>query len=274
MPGITSKIEKNSQDDVIENSTAAAQSPRHWGEYQRRYASGEERAVIFLDMVRDEARKLALSRSTANSKTNSILEIGCGGGFDHKPRLQEQLSILTENYIGIEPDTEIELDPSFTETHRCLLEETRLESNSISLATSVMVLEHVENAEDFWSKIYDLLEPGGVFWGFTVDARHWFVTASSLLERTHLKTLYLNLLHGKRGENRYENYGVFYRTNSPEDIYKLTAQFSSTDIVSFQKIGQLDFYLPKWLHWLSRIIDRFEINRRKPGPVIAIRVEK
>jgi len=210
---------------------------------------------------------------TSNEKL-TILDVGCGGGFDHKANLQSKIATRASRYIGVEPDPDIELDNTFTETHRTLLEHADIEPNSVDLAFSVMVLEHVENAELFWQTIHTLLKPGGVFWGFTVDSRHWFVGASALLERMGLKNIYLNLLHGKRGEARYENYGVYYKSNSPKQIETLTAPFSASKTFNFHKEGHLDFYIPKGLKWMVRMLDRYEIARDKPGSVIAIRVQK
>ena len=71
-----------------------------------------------------------------------------------------------------------------------------------------MVLEHLADPRTFFEKVHTVLRPQGVFWGFTVDARHPFVTASVVSEKLHVKDLYLNIMFGKRGEGRYENYGV------------------------------------------------------------------
>lgn len=238
-----------------------------WAPYIHRYINGEWRAPIFRDLILSDAKKLSSDNLT-------FLDIGCGGGFDSDPKIQHAIAQVPKKFIGIEPDTEMELSDIFTSVHRCCFENAHIEPNSIDIAYAAMVLEHFENPHLFWSKIFEILRPGGVFWGFTVDARHWFVSASLLTEKLHIKDLYLNMLHGKRGEQRYENYGVFYRSNTPQQIEKLTERFTSKTILNFHRIGQVDYYIPKKLRWLSRTFDRFSISRGWPGSTMAVRVEK
>jgi hypothetical protein len=137
-----------------------------------------------------------------------------------------------------------------------------------------MVLEHFENPQIFWNKILNVLKKDGVFWGFTVDARHWFVFVSLLTEKLHIKDWYLNKLHGKRGEERYENYGVFYRSNTPQQIQHLTPSFASMDVLNFNYVGQLDYYFPQKLRWFGRSLNQIAIRLDLPGSVLAVRVQK
>lgn len=240
-----------------------------WAPFLQRYADGEWRAPIFRDMILSDALKLAKKR-----KDLSFLDIGCGGGFDSDPKIQQSIVQAAANYIGIEPDEDIKLSDIFSSVHRCFFDDAPIKSDSIDIAFSVMVLEHLENPEVFWRKIHHILRPGGVFWGFTVEARHWFVWASLLTERLHIKDIYLNMLHGKRGEKRYENYGVFYRSNTPKQIEKMTNAFASRTILNFNKVGEMDYYIPEKLRWVSRTFDRYTIRRGWPGSIIAVRVEK
>lgn len=240
-----------------------------WAPYLQRYAGGEWRAPIFRDMVLADARALEDERGKL-----SFLDIGCGGGFDGDARLQHSLARVAGQYIGVEPDAAIDVGDMFSATHRCFFEDAQIEGDSIDMAFAVMVLEHFENPQAFWEKVHKVLRKGGVFWGFTVDARHWFVSASLLTEKLRIKDMYLNMLHGKRGEERYENYEVYYRTNTPEQIQGLTQSFSSTTILNFRKVGQLDYYFPQSLKWLGRTVDRIALRMDWPGSVMAVRVEK
>jgi SAM-dependent methyltransferase len=240
-----------------------------WTPYLRRYAEGEWRAPIFRDMVLADVQRLGQEKEGL-----SILDIGCGGGFDGNLKLQHSIAQAARNYIGIEPDTEIALNDIFTTVHQCSFEDSAIEPHSVDIAFAVMVLEHIENPELFWNKVQEILRPGGVFWGFTVDAGHWFVSASTLTEKLHIKDIYLNLLHGKRGEQRYENYGVFYRNNTPQHLEKLTEAFTQRTFLNFYKVGQMDFYIPKGLRWVGRLFDRSAIRKGSPGSILAVRVEK
>ena len=74
----------------------------------------------------------------------TILDIGCGGGFDSDAKLQHSISEVADQYIGIEPDKDIELESIFSSTHRCIFEDAPIIHESIDIAFAVMVLEHFE----------------------------------------------------------------------------------------------------------------------------------
>lgn len=242
---------------------------QQWLSYSQRYMAGEWRAPIFRDMILADAAMLA-----GESGHLSILDIGCGGGFDSDARLQESISAVADEYIGVEPDVAVDLGPIFSAYHRCCFEDAPLADESIDIAFAVMVLEHFENPRAFWDKVHRVLRKGGVFWGFTVDARHWFVTASAVTGKLGVKDFYLDLLHGRRGVERYENYDVFYRTNTPRQIQAFTRAFTSTTVLNFLRVGQMDFYLPPGFRWLGRWADRAAIGGGRPGNLLAVRVRK
>lgn len=137
-----------------------------------------------------------------------------------------------------------------------------------------MVLEHVDDPNAHFAKIREILKPGGVYWGFTVDSRHWFAWLSSAFERLRLKELYLRRLHGQRAEDRYANFPTRYRCNSPVTIRRFTSGFSSLQTLSLHKPGQLDFYLPRALQGISHLVDRASMYLRLPGSVLVVRLVK
>ncbi len=234
--------------------------------YLSRFAGGEWRAPIFRDMVLDDA---------ANRGTGlTFVDIGCGRGFDGDIRLQRSLAEKCRRYIGIEPDRGIALGPHFTETYRCPLEEALVERDSVDVAFAVMVLEHLAEPRSFFDQVFRILKPGGLFWGFTMDARHFFCWISQLMESMHLKDIYLNRALGKRGVERYENYPTFYRANSPAKIASAAAAFRSSTFLSFARIGQLDNYTPQFLRPAMHLLDRTLMSLRCPGSVLAIRLQK
>lgn len=165
-----------------------------WDQYIRRYQDGEWRSPIFRDMVLDDAQK-AGTRLT-------FLDIGCGNGFDGCWKLQESLSDIAGNYIGIEPDKGVSTGPYLSEIHRCQFEQATLEPQSVDIAFAVMVLEHIREPKAFWNKLHEVLCDGGIFWGFTVDARHWFRKASVLAELLRIKKLYLRAVARHDDRNR------------------------------------------------------------------------
>lgn len=204
----------------------------------------------------------------------TVLDIGCGHGFDGSRKLQEQIVEQASASIGIEPDTEIEINSLFTQWHRLLLEDASLQEASIDVAYAVMVLEHVSDPSRFFEDVYRVLKPGGVFWGFTVDRRHYFCAASRLLDALRLKTLYLDLFMGKRGEDRYENYATFYRCNSPKQIENLNTGFSKIDYFGLSRPGETAPAYPKVLSSFFLGMDWLIGTINLPGYLFLVRCEK
>lgn len=237
-----------------------------WSLYADRFRKGEWRAVVFRDLILQECRREPRVRPT-------LLDIGCGRGFDDDSKLQLSLSQEAAAYLGVEPDKEIAIQPCFTTVYRCLLEDAPIPSGSVDIAFAVMVLEHIENPEAFWAKLYDVLREGGVFWGFTMDARHWFARASALAEWLRLKDWYLDHLHAPCGQG-YENYPVHYRINLPNQIRMQTSRFTMTTIYNLGKVGQLDYYFPRMFRWLGRSLDALESSLHLPGSILVVRSQK
>jgi SAM-dependent methyltransferase len=237
-----------------------------WAAYRRRYQAGVWRDRIIHDMILADARTFG-DRPT-------IVEIGCGGGLDSDVPLQRSIARAAGRFIGIEPDTAIELGDYFTETHRCLFERAPLGPGSAHVAYAVMVLEHLPDPQPFWDKVREVLVPGGVFWALTVDARHPFCTVSSWMGRLHLKDAYLRLRYGRRGVDRYENYPTYYRSNTPEQVARLAAGFRSCEAINFARVGQYSGYLPAPLRPLAHWHDRRDLRRGRPGTLLAVRAVK
>lgn len=230
---------------------------------QESYREGTCRDRILHDLICADAARIG--------ERLTFVDIGCGRGFDTDIPLQRSLVQAAGNYIGIEPDTAVLPDESITDVRRCLFEQVDLPPSSVHLAFAVMVLEHVPDPQPFWDKLYEILVPGGVFWGLTVDARHWFCTASKWSERLALKNWYLWMLMGSRGGDRYENYPVHYRCNTPDQVAKYTTVFRSVDCINFARVGQSDPIFPGFLRPISRWFEKSRVQRGLPGSLLAIR---
>ena len=176
--------------------------------------------------------------------------------------------------IGVEPDPAIAVPEYFDEIHPCLFEHAESAPGSVDVAYSSFVLEHVECPKRFWEKLRTCLAPGGVFWGFTVDARHPFAMSSTLMGLARIKDFYLSRLHGRRGVDRYENYPTFYRANSPRRIARDTNGFAEASALSMHRVGQLDYYVPKSMRSLMRTFERISIRLGLPGSILVVRLEK
>lgn len=240
-----------------------------WDPYLRRYRDGEWRDKIFRDMVLQDVR-----RHGNDHGRPTLLDVGCGRGFDGDVSLQVSMADVAGQYIGVEPDPQVSPADCFTTVHRCLLEEVPLPAGSVHVAFAIMVLEHLAEPQPFWDKLWDVLADGGAFWGLTVDGRHWFPRASRLAATLKVKDFYLNRLLGERGTQRYENYPVYYRSNTPEQIRHYARRFTSSEFVNFSRVGQCNSYFPRVLHPLGNLWDRRALRIGKPGALLAVRAVK
>jgi SAM-dependent methyltransferase len=239
--------------------------------FLHRYCKERWRAPLFHDMIVEEIR----SRGSGVT----MVDIGCGRGFDGELQLQESLARHVAAYIGIEPDSQVSLGPFLTEVHHSLFEESHIRPNSVDIAFAVMVLEHIPHPALFWEKLWEVLVPGGVFWGFTVDARHWFCSLSKALDRLKIKDFYLDHALGRRGQDRYENYPVYYRCNTPSAVSRFAAKFRSVQTPSFNRIGNgIENYLPRWLaapfRPVEKWLDRRTLSQRNAGLHLIVRAVK
>ena len=232
----------------------------------QRYREGTCRDRIIHDFILADAAKLG--------RDLTFLDIGCGKGFDTDIPLQESLVRAAGNYIGIEPDTAVTPGEYIKDVRRCLFEQADLPPQSVDVAFAIMVLEHLADPQPFWDKLHEVLVPGGVFWALTVDSRHWFYRASLWSQKLRFKDWYLSLIYGERGKDRYENYPVFYRCNTPEQVEHYARAFSSVTCFNMARVGQCDELFPRFLRPLSQRLENRAIQRGKPGTLFVVRAVK
>lgn len=231
---------------------------------QDQFAGGVWRAIVFRDMILRETESL--------TGPLTLLDIGCGSGFDDSPELQQSLITAADRYIGVEPDLETPVQEGI-EVHRSSMEEAKIEDDSVDIAYAVMVLEHLENPKIFFDKLHRVLKPGGVFYGFTPNKRHYFAVLSTLIESLGVKDLYLQMFRANENE-RYANYPTRYRCNSRADVESSAADFSDVRVFALNRIGLLGYYLPKFLRPVATAFDHVWTAAGMPGPLLVCRVEK
>lgn len=238
-----------------------------WTEYFRRYQSGEWRTPIFRDLVLADAEQMTGSLT--------FLDIGCGRGFDDDPNTSLRLATACSRFEGIEPDTDMQISVPYHEIHRCSLNEAPIQPHSIDIAWSVMVLEHVAEPAAFWKKVHCVLRPGGVFWAFTIDSRHFFTSVVSGMDRVGIKQWYLRRMNnGNQSGSHYEHYPTWYLSNSPRSIARYAHDFTRCDFLNFRRVGQVDAYMPRAARQIVRLFERFRFALRRPGVLLAVRCER
>jgi len=237
-----------------------------WNAFLRRWEQGDYRASFFRDMVLTDVRRLG-PRPT-------VLDIGCGRGLDGEPALQRSLAEQSGAYVGIEPDPAIPAADWFTQVHRCRLEDAPLEPASIDVALAVFVIEHVRSPKTLFRKIFEVLVEGGVFWAFTIDARHVFALASLLAQGLRIKQWCIHHARDAGVRCDVEVYPTYYRANTPCAIRRYSAGFRSVRVMNLHQTGQFDAYLPRRAHPCSHGLDRLAALLRLPGPMLVARLEK
>ncbi|MEX2048893.1 MAG: class I SAM-dependent methyltransferase [Gemmatimonadota bacterium] len=230
-----------------------------------RLNNSEWRAPIYSELVARDIRRFG--------KPVTVLEIGCGMGFDGDVSLQRQMAERADRYIGVEPDRDVEPEPIFTELIRTPLESAGLEPGSVDVAYSIMVMEHLEEPIAFVEAIHRALRPGGVYWGFTVDRRHWYTYVANALTRLNLKSAYLDLLSGRRrGAGRYHDYPTAYRINCPRDLRRYEKLFTRVDSWNVGPFDSAAHYAPRALRSLVRGIERIRVRAGAPRTDFVVRV--
>jgi SAM-dependent methyltransferase len=252
--------------DLSPGQSAATPAGMDYVRQLARYRSGVWRDRILHDVV--------LADALRRSDRPTILDIGCGRGLDGDVPLQQSIADKAGTFIGVEPDRDVPIGSWFDVVHRSLLEDAPIPPGTVDVAYAVMVLEHLETPAAFFDTVHRILAPGGVFWGMTVDSRHRFCKVSTSLDRLGLKERYLGWLLGARGEERYENYPVFYRCNEPAAIEPYVQSFRSAGCWNLSRVGQCDGYVPRLLRPVAAAVDRFDIARGRPGTLLMTRLEK
>lgn len=245
----------------------AAQAPVSiWADYQQRFADEKDRAKVFHDFIIEEI-------TSSNSDPCRVLDIGPGLGIEDDQDLQRSIAEHAGHMIGVEPDPAIPKPDFFDEWHQTLIEDTDIPEGSVDIAYAYMVLEHISDPNKFLSDVCRVLAPNGVFWGFTINRYNIFTLLSKFLEDIKLKDVYLTLIHGERGEDRYLNYKTFYRANSMRDLAKAATNFQTMEYIPLWKSGQLDFYLPSYFRWPFRCIDHALRPTKFGAATIAVRLQ-
>lgn len=236
-----------------------------WDNYLARFQSGTWRAPVFRDMV--------MADIEAAGPAPTVLDIGCGRGFDDAPSLQAEIATASHHFIGVEPDPEVEPPTVCHAFHGCPLEDADIAPGTVDVAYCVFVIEHLETPAAFFNAVERVLKPGGVFWVFTVDARSHFAKLSHAMGKAAIKDRYLDIMFGKRQE-RHRNYPTYYAANTPDAISRAASQFSFIDVHSLHHVGIVDAVVPKPARPLWHVIDRATLKKGWPGANLVARLVK
>ncbi len=202
--------------------------------------------------------------------TGRVLDVGCGHTVN--PSLAKILSLLGE-LDGVDPSPTAAPPPHLKHRWSCCMEAIPVAPSTYGMAYSYNVVEHVEDAGAFLTKVVEVLKPGGIYWSLSPNAHHpftWIVRAAQWLG---VKNMY------KRGVNEEANdYAAYYRlSNDKVIIENIAARNLSVSQVDFYYVHnvQWDQYFPRRLRRVARMMDRGVIlNRPNWSFIFMFRIQK
>lgn len=151
----------------------------------------------------------------------TVLDIGCGAGMARDSDWQWAIKPHVHQYWGLEPDPNMVPDEGlFDKTQNALMEDAALKPESIDVAYSWMVMEHVAHPESFCRTLYDALKPGGSYYFSTPNIRHYFTFTARFLKQLRIDEAVLSVIRKQEQLDEY-HYPVQYKFNSESQISKI-----------------------------------------------------
>jgi len=144
-----------------------------------------------------------------------VLDVGAGPPTPYFPL---DLRGRAKRVIGADVDPAVLRNWRLDEAHVTDGGRLPLEDESVDLAISTYVLEHVAEPEGHFHEIARVLRPGGSFFFLTVNAWHPTVAAYRLVPRALKDRIVATF--GKR-DAEGENYPVYFRANTEAAIRRL-----------------------------------------------------
>ena len=185
----------------------------------------------------------------------TLLEVGCG-------RTAPQLSAFkgqVKHLIGVDLEEFTVSDAGMTLLNNDICAMTGVASDSVDLAYSRSVMEHIEHADGAYGEIRRVLKRGG---------RYVFLTPNlwdygSLIAAMTPNSLHPLIVRYVEGRNDEDTFPTFYRSNTRRSIGRL-AERHGFRVEEFGYLGQYPNYLifNRVLFWLGCKYDRF-LERHK-----------
>ncbi len=192
----------------------------------------------------------------------TVLDIGCGRTA---PNLS-QLIGKAEKLYGIDVVDFTVDNPAMQLFPNDVRDMKDIPSNSVDLAYSRAVMEHLENPERAYAEIARVLKPGGVY-VFTTPSIYDYGSIAALLIPNRFHSQIVSATEGRAGEDVFP---TVFGSNSRRAITRQAAEVG-LDIDHFAYIGQYPSYLVfnRVLFWLGSIyqkaIEKFALTQPLRG---------
>lgn len=208
--------------------------------------SYENRTQAFLEQLHFELDQ--------RSNDITVLDVGCGHGIalDHQPQFEIAKRVGT--YWGVEPDKSVTPPSCFHRVWSSSLEDADIPPQSVDIAYSQMVLEHVMEPEPFLQKIAQVLKPGGIFLSLTVNADSTFARIAKFCHALRIQDLVLRIARGKQLVEDY-HYPAVYKMTSQRYLNHTCPRFGLNQIdIAFLEADEWMVYFPTGTRWLGSVL--------------------
>ncbi len=153
-----------------------------------------------------------------------VLDIGCGHGKrqNDPSKLHSRLRDLrphVRRVIGIDVDLSAASNPTLHEFRAIHNSGWPVENNSVDLAFSDYVLEHVQQPGEFFLECFRVLRPGGILCLRTVNVWGYVGLIARLIPNRH----HFSVLK-RVSAPRQEAYPTFYRCNTLRSLRRILGQ--------------------------------------------------
>ncbi len=194
-----------------------------------------DRRRVFTNLIVQELK------SRANP---TVLDIGCGCGMARENSWQWAIRPYAGTYLGIEPDPNmVPAQGLYDQTQTAVMETSRLPENSVDVAYSWMVMEHVENPVAFCEKLYSVLKPGGVYFYSTPNIKHYFTFVAKFLKQLKIDEMVLNMIRKQEQVEDY-HYPVQYKFNDERTVAEVANQvgFDQPQFAYVEVEGPINYF--------------------------------
>jgi SAM-dependent methyltransferase len=166
--------------------------------------------------------------------SHTVLEIGCGRTA---PNLLE-LKGRAEALIGIDLVEFVIADPEIRLLNADVCSMSVVATESIDLAYSRSVMEHIEDVQSAYSEISRVLRPGGKYIFLTPNA--WdYASIAAYLVPNRFHAAIVRIVEGRKGQDVFPTH---YRSNTVGKIKKIS-KANSFSIEFVEYLGQYPSYL-------------------------------
>lgn len=226
----------------------------------------EQQAIMFPPAAHPY-RTLEAAIESYLSATSAILDIGCGRTAPNLVKMQAPGRTL----YGIDLVEFSVAPPNVTLLRQSVAEMPGIPSESIDIAYSRSVMEHIEDVDGAFREIRRVLRPGGVY---------VFLTPSLYDYASLIASIVPNAWHPaivRRTEGRQEEdvFPTRYRANTHRTIRRLAADHGM-GIVRLDYLGQYPSYLVfnRFLFWAAsqyqRLISRIRMLNPLQGWILCV----